>query len=203
MEVHRATPLYEFLRQCDAQPMTRVVLDCGAGGPDPPLALFHQAGYKTYGIEIAREALEEALAYSRAQGVNLTILPADMRHIPFPRDTFSFAYSFNTIFFMTEPDIALSVAEIERVFKPGGLCYANFKSVDEPGDRPFSPRSPPRRLLRSQRFSKHSDDEADKYFRACDIVWKQKTLTTCRQGPEVVVHANIEYIAQKRPCGAG
>ena len=104
---------------------------------------------------------------------------------------------------MTEPDIAVSVAEIERVLKPGGLCYVNFKSVDEPGDRPFAEGSPPRRLLGSERFSKHSDDEADKYFRSCEIVWKQKTLTTCRQGHEVIVHGNIEYIAQKRPRGAG
>jgi hypothetical protein len=60
IEVIWATLLYEFLRRCNANPLPREVLDCGAGGSEPPLSLFYQYGYKTYGIEIAETALAEA-----------------------------------------------------------------------------------------------------------------------------------------------
>ena len=60
MEVIWATPLYEFLRQCNASSLSKNILDCGAGGSQPPLSLFYQYGYQTFGIEIAEKPLEEA-----------------------------------------------------------------------------------------------------------------------------------------------
>jgi hypothetical protein len=47
MEITWATPLYEFLRQCNASPLAKKILDCGAGGARPPLSLFHHHGYET------------------------------------------------------------------------------------------------------------------------------------------------------------
>jgi hypothetical protein len=34
-----ATPLYEFLRQCNEADLERNVLDCGAGGSDRPATI--------------------------------------------------------------------------------------------------------------------------------------------------------------------
>ena len=42
VEVTWATPLYKFLRLCNASPLAEEVLDCGAGGSNPPLSLFYQ-----------------------------------------------------------------------------------------------------------------------------------------------------------------
>ena len=197
IDVIWATPLYEFLRQCNASSLEKTILDCGAGGSPPPLSLFYQYGYRTYGVEIEEEALSKAQQFCREQGMSLNILRGDMRNIPFAGESFGGVYSFNAIFFMTKPDIAQAMGEIERVLKPEGLCYVNFQSVDDPDDRLFCETAPPRRLLKSERFAKHEDDEADAYFARFDILRKQKTLIDKAYGGGRLKQAYIEYIARK------
>ena len=193
-----ATPLYEFLRQCNASPLAREVLDCGAGGDDPPLQLFHQYGYRTAGVEIAEGPLTAAQAFCQENGLTLNILRGDMRRLPFPSASFSFVYSYNAIFFMTKPDIAAAMHEIERVLKPGGLCYVNFTSVDDPDNSSFCETAPARRrLLKSERFAKHQDDEADAYFERFEIIRKEKRLVDRRHRNGRSVQATVEYIARK------
>jgi hypothetical protein len=92
--------------------LDKTILDCGAGGSQPPLSLFYQYGYQTFGIEIAETSLDEAQRFCADNDMPLGIIRGDMRHIPFPKERFGFIYSFNAIFFMTKPDIAL---------KPGSL----------------------------------------------------------------------------------
>jgi ubiquinone/menaquinone biosynthesis C-methylase UbiE len=192
-----ATPLYEFLRQCNASPLEKTILDCGAGGSPPPLSLFYQYGYRTYGVEIAEGALDKAQQFCREQGMSLNIFRGDMRNISFASKSFGAVYSFNAIFFMTKPDIAQAMCEIERVLKPEGLCYVNFQSVDDPDDRPFCETAPARLLLKSERFAKHEDDEADVYFQRFDILRKQKVLIDKAHGSGRLKQAYIEYIARK------
>ena len=71
IDVIWATPLYEFMRQCNASPLEKTILDCGAGGSTPPLPLFYQYGYRTYGVEIAQEALAKAQQFCREQEMSL------------------------------------------------------------------------------------------------------------------------------------
>ena len=52
--------LYRFLNYCDEGELEKIVLDCGAGGDYPPLALFSEYGYKTQGIEISDLQIEKA-----------------------------------------------------------------------------------------------------------------------------------------------
>ena len=197
-EIIWATPLYEFLRQCNASPLERRVLDCGAGGSEPPLSLFYQYGYETYGIEIATHAVDSASQFCRDNGMPLRIFRGDMRTIPFASESFSFVYSFNAIFFMTKPDIARSMGEMERVLKPGGLLYVNFVSVDEPDKGPFCETAPARLLLKSERFAQHEDDEADAYFEAFDILRKEKQFIDKVYGRGRSLQVYVEYIARKR-----
>ena len=109
IKVSWATPLYEFLRQCNANSMGRTVLDCGAGGSEPPLSSFYQYGYRTFGIEIAKGPLEQAREFCRDNGMSLNIFAGDMRRIPFADETFSNVYSYNAIIFMTKPDIEIAM----------------------------------------------------------------------------------------------
>jgi SAM-dependent methyltransferase len=199
-EIIWATPLYEFIKQCNDTALEKTVLDCGAGSdPDraPPLFLFYQHGYKTYGIEIAEDALVSANKFCKKNNLPLDIFRGDMRRIPFANETFSFVYSFNAISFMTKPDIELAMREIERVLKPGGLCYVNFISVDDPDQRPFRKTAFARRLLRSKRFSHHKDNEADKYFSNFEILRKEKRLIEKLYDGERIKQAYIGYIARK------
>ena len=197
-EIIWATPLYQFLRQCNASPLPKIVLDCGAGGSSPPLALFYRYGYQTFGVEIAGEALEEARVFCDENRTPLNIIGGDMRHIPFPDRTFSFVYSYNAIFFMTKPDIERAMREIERVLKPDGLCYVNFVSVDEPDQGPFCETAPARYRLKSERFAQHQDDEADAYYRNFEVLLKQKRLLEKVHGDKKIEQAYIEYIARKK-----
>jgi SAM-dependent methyltransferase len=197
-EIIWATPLYEFLRQCSASSLERRVLDCGAGGSEPPLSLFYQYGYETYGIEIASEALEKASRFCRDNDMPLHIFRGDMRSIPFASESFSFVYSFNAIFFMTKPDIARSMREMERVLRAGGLLYVNFVSVDEPDKGPFCETAPARLLLKSERFAQHADNEADAYFEAFEILRKEKRFEDKVHGSGRSLQVYLEYIARKR-----
>jgi SAM-dependent methyltransferase len=197
-EVIWATPLYEFLRQCNASSLDRTVLDCGAGGSEPPLSLFHRHGYQTYGIEIGEQPLADVANFCQENRVALNVFRGDMRWIPFAGASFSFVYSYNAIFFMTKPDIAGVMAEIERVLRPSGLCYVNFLSVDDPDQEPFSEDAPLKKLLGSERFAHHEDDEADAYFEHFTILRKEKRLLEKRFEGKMLKQAYVEYIARKK-----
>ena len=198
MEVTWATPLYEFLRHCNANSLEKNVLDCGAGGGDPPLSLFYQAGYRTVGIEIEQGPLDQAHDFCREKGMPLDIFCGDMRSIPFCANTFSNVYAFNAIFFMTKPDIEVSMGEIKRVLRCGGLCYVNFVSVEDPDNRPFCETAPARDLLKSEGFAKHEDDEADVYFTGLQILRKEKRRVEKVHGSDRLTQVTIEYIARKK-----
>lgn len=199
VEVIWATPLYEFLRRCNASPLAREVLDCGAGGSNPPLSLFYQYGYRTYGIEIAEDALMEAQRFCAENDMALNIIGGDMRRIPFPSKRFSFVYSYNAIDFMTKPDIAVSMSEITRVLKSDGLCYVNFLSVDDAESwGPFCEAAAAQDLLKSEGFAHFEDDEADVYFEAFEIVRKEKRLVEKLWEGRRLKQADIEYIGRKR-----
>jgi len=196
-EVCSATPLYEFLKYCEETELPKDILDCGAGGEHPPLALFHRFGYRTTGIDLDPEAVKKAAAFCERTGTELGISEGDMREIPFPSESFSFVYSYNAISFMTKPDIAIAMSEIRRVLRPAGLCYVNFDSVDDPDRREFKDSFFVRELLRSQRFSQFEDDEADVYFGGFTILRKEKRLIEKLYEGEKIKQAYIDYIARK------
>ena len=170
-----------------------VVLDCGAGGDNPPLQLFHEYGYKTFGVEVAEDPFNQAKKFCRKHNMKLNLLKGDMRYLPFKSESFSFVYSFNAIFFMTKNDIAVSLKEIERVLKSRGLCFVNFISVDEPDAGPFC-----KPFLGNQRFSKHEDSEPDRYFNNFEIIHKEKRITDKKSHTKRLVQAYIDYIAEKK-----
>jgi SAM-dependent methyltransferase len=195
-----ATPLYEFLRQCNTTRLKKTILDCGAGSHadrPPPLFLFYQYGYKTYGIELEMLALANANRFCEKNDIPLNIIRGDMRRIPFKNKLFSFVYSYNSIDFMTKADIAVAMSEIERVLKPNGLCYVNFLSVDDPDRRPFH-KSEFTLLLKSKRFSHYKDSEPDIYFRNFEIIRKEKRLIEKLWYGRKIKQAYIDYIAKKK-----
>jgi SAM-dependent methyltransferase len=196
MEVNWATPLYEFLWQCNASPLAKEVLDCGAGGEHPPLSIFHQAGYRTFGIELVRRSLMEAREFCARTGMALNILQGDMRRIPFASGAFSFIYSFNAIFFMKKADIDAAMAEIERVLKPGGLCFVNILSTDDPDRKTYNEDG--RRIFGTPGFSYHEDDEADVYFANFELLRKEKRRVGKLYQKDWLTQVTLEYIAQKK-----
>jgi ubiquinone/menaquinone biosynthesis C-methylase UbiE len=91
--VFRQTQLYKFLSYCNQSDLEKIVLDCGAGGNCPPLALFSEFGYKTYGIEVSDSQIEKARTFSKEHNVELNISKGDITSLTFEDESISFIYS--------------------------------------------------------------------------------------------------------------
>ncbi|MCH3968017.1 MAG: methyltransferase domain-containing protein [Atopobiaceae bacterium] len=129
-ETFRQVPLYRFLglaeEAADHDGLPRVVLDCGAGGNQPPLALFAHAGYETHGIDLSDSAIAAASSYEVAHSVALGIERGDMCQLPLSDGCMPFVYSYNSVFHMRKSQVRMAVAEMVRVLAPGGLLFVNF-----------------------------------------------------------------------------
>jgi ubiquinone/menaquinone biosynthesis C-methylase UbiE len=177
--VIRASPLYKFLRYCNDSPLDKTILDCGAGGDEPPLRLFLESGYEGVGVEISEGPLDKARAFSRKHNLRLNMFKGDVRKLPFRNEAFSFVYSYNTLPLMSKKDVEVAMKQIERAIKPGGLCFVNFVSVDDEGPAD----------------SYYEDDEPDKYFESFLVLHKEKRIILVGKEQR---QAYIDYIAKKK-----
>ncbi|MFX1513438.1 MAG: class I SAM-dependent methyltransferase [Promethearchaeota archaeon] len=200
-------PLYSFLKKCNESPLEKEVLDCGAGGSSPPLALFYENGYKTHGIDISDEQLALAEKFCQEFEIELDIVKGDMREIPFEDESISFVYSINTIVHLSKIDTIIALKEIERVLKPTGLLYVNFASIERAdcGHGRELNRGEWLRVLDNGKKIFHSfyeDDEPDRYFDHFEIIQKEKRIITLpiskiSRGRSGWQGADIGYIARK------
>lgn len=195
-------PLYTFLKFCNLSPLEKEVLDCGAGGKYPPLSLFYEHGYKTWGIEIYEEGINKAMKFSKENNMDLKIIEGDMCNIPFDNQSISFAYSYNSIFHMLKKDIEVAVGEIERVLKKDGICYINLLSVEDCGYGEGKELNKGE-FMQSEHgheviHSYYEDVEADKYFNSFEIIRKEKRIIEQKIDEEDYKFVYIDYIARKK-----
>ncbi len=203
--ISRATPLYEFLRLSNGTNHEKRVLDCGAGGAQPPLYLFYQHGYQTYGIDISEDAIKASENFCQKNNLNidLNIKKGDMRTIEYEDEFFSFVYSYNSINHLSKSDIIKTMREIERVLTPDGLCYVNFGSEDsEIGDRGEKIGEGEYLLPignnQTALHTFHTDNEADSYFRNFKLLRKEKSiLYRYEKGELQFLICKIHYIGKK------
>jgi ubiquinone/menaquinone biosynthesis C-methylase UbiE len=180
-----AIPVYGFLSYINAQSFQEgasqrgKILDCGAGGLIPPLALFHQHGFETWGIDVSNEQLERARQFCEEQGIEINLRPGDMRRIPFEDETFDYVYEHYSMCHLSKNDTAQAVAEMYRVLKRGGICFLGVISADswpksrfgeegEAGEY-WGDEGGERRL-----HSVFSDDEAEELLSGWQIIAKEK-----------------------------
>lgn len=127
-----AAPIYAFLSYItmhqDQLPPGRKILDCGAGGPLPPLALFQQHGFEPWGIDSSVTQLERARVFCAQHDIDLNLQQGDMRSIPFEDATFDFVYEQYAMVHLTRRDTQTAIGEMHRVLKPGGLCFLGVAS---------------------------------------------------------------------------
>lgn len=135
--IFRQSQLYRFLfysqDHSEENNLSRSILDCGAGGIQPPLGLFHSFQYETAGIEFSDQQIQRAAEFEKKENINLNIRKGDMRELPFSDHSFSFVYSYNSVFHMPKSDIKKSINEMKRVARPGGLLYVNLLTENDTG----------------------------------------------------------------------
>jgi ubiquinone/menaquinone biosynthesis C-methylase UbiE len=203
--------LTTFLKCCEKSRLKREILDCGAGGEQPPLYIFHLLGYETRGIDISKDQLKKAIVFCQEKGTDLNIEEGDMRDLPFKEESFNFVYSHDTICHMPKKEVSIAMQEMKRVLKRKGLLYVNFAATthsgygkgQEVGVGEFVQNSPRGKV----HISYYEDDEPDKYFGGLEILCKEKrTRQLTRNGALALgydksakahVYASLDYIARK------
>jgi len=131
-----AIPVYGFLSFINARhPQDELsqrgkILDCGAGGPIPPLALFARHGFEAWGIDVSDEQLGKARQSCEQHGIEVQLRTGDMRHIPFEDETFDYVYEHYSLCHLSKQDTAQAIGEMYRVLKRQGLCFLDVISAD-------------------------------------------------------------------------
>lgn len=193
--------MYLFLKCCEGSPLDKEVLDCGAGGKNPPLSVFKEFGYKTHGIEISDKSLSQAREFCEARSLELGIEQGDMRRLPFADNSISFVYSYNSVFHMKKADIGVSISEMLRVLKKDGICYINLLSIDDCGCGEGEMLGEGEYLQtedgRDTIHSYYGDEEGDKYFEDFETLVKQKRIVNVKHDGEVYRLSFIDYIVKK------
>jgi len=199
-DVFRRGTLCTFLYFCNIENLEKKVLDCGAGAKIPPLALFHSFGYETHGIDIADYKISMSKDFQEKHGIDLGIIEGDMRDLPYENDSFSFVYSYNTIFHMRKNDIQKSIEEMRRVLRPNGLMYLNLLSMDDDGYGKGKELGPGE-FYQTDRDHKvihayFNDNEGDIYFDDMKMLAKQKRVGDLNIKGKMMKYGFIDYIAR-------
>jgi SAM-dependent methyltransferase len=200
--IFKQPQLYRFLQYCNESGLEKSILDCGAGGECPPLAVFANEGYKTQGIEIDDTQLEKAASFEDKHNFKLDILKGDIRKLPFDDESISFVYSYNTIFHMKKDDIMVAVQEIRRVLIPKGLCLVNFLSIfdegygegEEIGEGEYIQLERGASVIHS--YLKL--EEGEKYFKGLNILFKESRILERIHEGKKIKQAYVDYILQKK-----
>jgi len=200
-KIFRQTSLYKFIMFCNETDMDKKVLDCGAGGNCPPLSLFFENGYLTHGIEFSSKQLEEANKYASEKNQSLNIEQGDMRELKFENESFSFVYSFNSVFHMKKEEVEKSMNEMKRVLKQNGLLFVNFLTISDfrcgeggaLGENQYEQIEDGDAIIHSY----FEEREPDKYFEGMKILHKEIRVIERIYEGEKIKQGFVDYIVKK------
>ena len=75
----RAVSIYKILYYSEKYAVQNKVLDCGAGGDNPPCYIFYTHGYQAHGIDIDKESIEKSARFCCKRKCTMEIKHCDMR----------------------------------------------------------------------------------------------------------------------------
>ena len=202
MKTIHPAQLYQLLRYTqDLEEKT--VLDCGAGGQTPPLALFYEYGFKTTGIDISVVQIEASLEYGKKHDMDLNIIEGNMLNLEFPDESFSCVYSYNSSVHLSKKDTRRAVDEMLRVLKTGGVMYINF--IWEPAKQMYlgEERASGECWImgRDGEMVLHTlfgEEETDELMKGTEVLLKSKEMLTMKYGDEFFDDAYIHYYIRKK-----
>ena len=193
-----ATPVYRFLSRIHAELSDgetlrdKRILDCGAGGRVPPLAIFAEQGMQTFGIDLSERQLDAARAYTEKRKLEIGLQQADMRKIPFPNASFDYVYEHYSMCHLSKADTARAIAEMLRVLKAGGTAFFGVISSESwPASSFGEERTPGEHWMteggEETLHSIFSDAEADHLVSDWEITAKERA----------VIHTNAADISEQ------
>ena len=175
-QVYRFLSYIQNYEQDCETPLPRQILDCGAGGPRPPLALFVEHAFEAVGVDIDPERVELARTAGRANDLSLDIRVGDMRSLAFESESFSYVYEFYSMCHLSRADMPAAIEEMMRVLRPGGLCFLGFMGRQswplfgqETGQGEVIFEEGGKEVLHSI----YAEGEPDSYFQAWEILSKE------------------------------
>jgi len=202
MKIIYPAPLYQLLNYA-RNLEEKEVLDCGAGGHRPPLALFNEYGFKTTGIDISLSQIEASKKYMKNHNMDLNIIEGNMLDLKFPDESFTCVYSYNSSIHLSKKDTRRAVDEMLRVLKPGGIMYINY--IWEPAKSMYlgEERAPGECWVmgRDGEMVLHtlfSEAETDELMKDAEILLKNKQQLTMKYGQELLDDAYIHYYVRKK-----
>jgi len=131
-----AAPVYSFLTLIQSQLSAeetlagRKILDCGAGGLVPPVAVFAEQGMEAHGIDISEGQIAKARAFCEQTGIPVALRVGNMRTLPYEDESFDYVYEHYSVCHLNPADTAATVAEMQRVLKSGGVAHFGVISTD-------------------------------------------------------------------------
>ena len=187
-----AAPIYSFLSLIESKRSSGElegplkILDCGAGGPVPPLALFSELGYQACGIDISDDQLDLARKFCQENRIQVDFRQADMRQIPFSNSSFDCVYENYSICHLSHQGTAAAIAEIHRVTRDKGFCLLGLISSDTWPKSLFGEEREPGEYwdLEDGEETRHSiftDQESDQLVADWEITSKIKQIMYLRQ----------------------
>lgn len=105
-------------------------------------------GYRVVGIDPSMEAIRSATRVARQLGVDASFIVAEATRLPFADATFDVAHSYGVLQHLDKPEAALSLGEVARTLRKGGLSVVQLanvfglRSLFNRARRAFRPRSP-------------------------------------------------------------
>ena len=150
----------------------RSILDCGAGGPVPPVTIFAEQGMMAHGIEIDERQLEFSKQFATENGMELNLRQGDMRSLPYGNDVFDYVYEHYSVCHLTAADTLKTLTEFKRALKPGGMALFGVISKDSWPQSVFGQRVDGT----SVHHGLFSDEEANKLVEDWEIVLREKVV---------------------------
>jgi len=111
-------------------------LGCGSGAN---LWMLAKEGFDTFGIDIAKNALEFAKQMFIKWGVNANLKPGSFTDLPYADNSFDSIVDVFSIYCLNDKDFLLAIEEVVRILRPGGLFFSYTPSIESDAFINYSP----------------------------------------------------------------
>ena len=193
--------IYKFLRFAKHLKLQGKVLDCGAGGNRPPIALFSKHGYESYGLDNSQAEIKKAKEFIDKYRIEVELAEGDMRDIPFDDEFFECVFSYNASIHLTKKDTEKAVNEMLRVLKKGGILCMNFLWYDKV-DPMLGEEKNPGEFWNKEHgeetvHSFFTEEEVEILLKGTKTIYREKIQMKVWFNERYFTESSFDYIVQK------